>query len=216
MSRRGFFITIEGGEKAGKTTQARTLAAWLREQGHSVVLTREPGGTPAGEAIRAILLNPGEGNLEPVTEALLFAASRSQLVSQVIRPALEAGQVVIADRYVDSSLAYQAYGLGLPWEQVLAVNQWAVGDLWPDLTVLLDCVDPTNFQFRPRDRVVDRIEQRLPDFHHRVAEGFRALSGKYPERYLVVDGCQPVEAVAARIRRAVTDRLPSQHTLERR
>lgn len=211
MSPRGFFMSIEGGEKAGKTTQARALAAWLRDQGHTVVLTREPGGTPAGEAIRGILLNPGDTSLEPVAEALLFAASRHQLVSEVIRPALDAGRVVIADRYVDSSLAYQAYGLGLPWDRVLAVNEWAIGGLWPDLTVLLDSSDPARFEARPRGGGTDRIELRQPDFHQRVAEGFRSLSMRFAQRYLVVDGCRTAEGVSQEIRRAVTDRF-----LERR
>ena len=125
MRRKGFFVSIEGGEKAGKTTQAALLADWLRQQGFDTLVTREPGGTAAGEAIRSILLHSEDNGLTAVSEALLFAASRGQLVAEVICPALEAGKVVVADRYVDSSLAYQGIALSLPFEKVTAVNEWA-------------------------------------------------------------------------------------------
>ncbi len=206
MTQPGFFVSMEGGEKAGKTTQAILLAEWLRSEGREVVLTREPGGTPAGETIRGILL--GAGVLTPVSEALLFAASRGQLVAEVIRPALAAGKVVIADRYVDSSLAYQAYALGLPWEQVLSVNEWATGSLWPDLTILLDVADPAAVWSRPRNGRADRIEERQADFHRRVADGYRELARRYAERYVVVDAGLPIDTVAGAIRQAVISRIP--------
>jgi len=207
MGKRGFFISIEGGEKAGKTTQAGLLADWLTGQGYQVVLTREPGGTPVGEAVRSILLGQREMSLTPVAEALLFAASRSQLVAEVIRPALEAGQVVVADRFVDSSLAYQAFGLGLSWDKVLAVNEWATGGLWPDLTFLLDCPASHDFSSRPREGAVDRIEKRQTDFHDRTLRGFRRLAEMNPDRYVVLDGSEPRETVAEAIRKVVTSRM---------
>ncbi len=211
MAPRGLFISIEGGEKAGKSTQATLLAEWLTSQGREVVVTREPGGTPAGEAIRQILLGggsqSGETRLSPVTEALLFAAARAQHVDEVIRPALEAGKVVIADRYTDSSLAYQGYGLGLALDRVLAINEWATGSLWPDLTVLLDCPDPEEFGTRPRNGREDRIERRRGEFHRRVAAGYRELASREPERFVVVDGSRPVPVVAEAIRAAVREHI---------
>lgn len=207
MKTNGFFISIEGGDMAGKTTQAGLLAKTLRAMGHDVVLTREPGGTPVGEAVREILLHMRGSGLTPVSEALLFAASRGQLVSEVIRPALAEGKVVIADRYVDSSLAYQAAALGLPYEQVLDVNTWATGSLWPDLTILLDLPDGKAVSGRPRKEPADRIEQRQPDFHARVADAYRALAKRFADRYLVVDGALPVAEIEAAIRAQVLKRV---------
>jgi dTMP kinase len=204
---RGFFISIEGGERAGKTTQAGMLAAWLEERGGEVVLTREPGGTPAGEVIRNLLLDPAGSNIGPVTEALLFAASRGQLVADVIRPALEAGKFVVADRYVDSSLAYQVFGLGLPFERVLAVNEWATGGLWPDVTFVLDGGDPSRFLGRAREGPADRIERRQPAFHEKVARGYRRLAERFPRRVVLVDGSRPPGEVASEIRSIVSSRL---------
>lgn len=207
MTRKGLFISIEGGDKAGKTTQARLLADWLRSLGHDVVLTREPGGTPVGEAIREILLRRLDAGLDPVSEALLFAASRRQHVVEVIEPALQSGSVVVADRYVDSSLAYQAFGLGLPWDHVLTVNEWATGGLWPDLTVLLDVDDASTFLPRRRVGAADRIEKRLDDFHARVLEGFREMAGRNPERYAVIDGSQAIDRVAQAVQAEVSSRF---------
>jgi len=214
MVGRGFFISVEGGEKAGKSTQAVLLRDWLTSKGRSVVLTREPGGTPAGEQIRRILLNKGETALTPAGEVLLFAASRSQLVTEVIRPAMRAGKIVVADRYVDSSLAYQAYGLGLEWDRVLAVNQWATGSLWPDLTILLDVADPALLKQRPREGVGDRIENRDIEFHRRVAEGFRRIAdGSLPtagdpsRRLHIIDASLPLPEVSRAIREIVDARL---------
>ncbi|MEW6033100.1 MAG: dTMP kinase [Bacillota bacterium] len=203
MARRGLLISIEGGEKTGKTTQAALLVEWLKAGGVDAVLTREPGGTAVGEAVRSILLDPGQTPLTPVSEALLFAASRGQLVAEVIRPALEVGRTVVADRYVDSSLAYQAFGLGLPLERVLDVNEWATGGLRPDLTVLLDGSDLVAFLSRSRSGEVDRIERRRMDFHLRVAEGYRELARRDPARFAVIDASRPPGKVAADIRRVV-------------
>ncbi len=206
-SRRGIFISIEGGDMVGKTTQAALLAGWLRSAGHEVVLTREPGGTTAGEAIRDILLHGRGSGLTAVSEALLFAASRSQLVEEVIRPALARGQIVIADRYADSSLAYQAYGLGLPFERVLSVNEWAIGGLWPDLTILLDVPGPASVHGRPREQPADRIEERQEDFHARVGEAYRELARRFPDRYVVIDGSGPLPGVTEAVRALVSRRI---------
>jgi len=209
----GFFITIEGGERTGKSTQARLLSEWLEESGYQVVLTREPGGTPTGEAIRRILLSQGETALTPVAEVLLFAASRSQLVAEVIRPALREGKIVVADRYVDSSLAYQAYGLELDWDKVLAVNRWATGSLWPDLTILLDAADPALLEGR-QGGAGDRIEKRDMDFHRRVAAGFRAIAGgrrpmpgRRPDGFAVIDASRPLPEVTRAVREIAGQRL---------
>ncbi len=207
MTEKGLFISIEGGDMAGKTTQAGLLARWLRSRGRDVLVTREPGGTPAGEAIRDILLHKRGAGLTPVTEALLFAASRGQLVAEVIRPALALGKIVIADRYADSSLAYQAFALGLPFDRVLSVNEWGIGSLWPDLTILLDLRDPASARARPRKAPADRIEDRQGDFHARAASGYRELARRYPDRYVVVDATQPVPVVEELIRKAVLERV---------
>jgi dTMP kinase len=196
---KGFFISIEGDDKAGKTTQAGLLAEWLRSRGFDVVETREPGGTAAGEAIRRILLHTEASILTPVSEALLFAASRGQLVDELIRPALEAGKVVVADRYVDSSLAYQACALGLPFEKVLAVNEWATASLWPDLTILLDLREPNLVAGRSHGGATDRIEGRRSAFHRKVAAAYRRLAARDPARFRVIDATQPAPVVAAAV-----------------
>lgn len=204
--RKGLLITVEGGEKSGKTTQAGELARWLRQLGKTVVLTREPGGTQVGESIRDVLLRPSGPSLRPVTEALLFAASRSQLVEDVIRPAISAGAIVVADRFVDSSLAYQSFGLGLPLDPLISVNEWATGGLWPDLTFILDC-NPGVLESRPRAGTADRIESRDEGFHRRVTEGYRQLAERFPERCVLIDASGPVEDVASAIRCVVVTRF---------
>jgi dTMP kinase len=200
----GRLLAFEGVEGAGKSTQLALLRRELAARGHEVVVTREPGGTPVGERVRAVLLDPS-AELHPRTEALLFAAARAELVERVIRPALERGAVVLCDRYLDSSLAYQGGGRGLGREPVAAVNRWATGDLVPDLVILLD-LDPIEGLARRRgDR--DRIERQDADFHARVADAFRALAAADPERFAVVDAAGPVEEVAARVRSAALAHL---------
>ncbi len=202
----GFFIVIEGGEGAGKSTQLRMLAEWLGERGHSdVVVTAEPGGTPAGRRLRELLLDPATGALAPQTEALLYAADRAQHVAEVVRPALDRGAVVVSDRYVDSSLAYQGAGRTLPADDVDRLSRWATGALVPDLTILLD-VDPVVGLRRVGDHP-DRIEAESVEFHRRVREGFLTLSRREPERYLVVDASRPPAEVHAHIRTRVVEVL---------
>jgi dTMP kinase len=200
----GALIAFEGVEGAGKSTQLDRLRAELDRGGLEVVVTREPGGTPAGERVRAVLLDPA-AELHPRTEALLFAAARAELVERVIRPALERGAVVLCDRYLDSSLAYQGGGRGLGRGPVEEVNRFATGGLLPDLVVLLE-LDPAEGLGR-RGGQRDRIERQDLDFHRRVRDAFRALAAADPGRFAVVDATGSVDQVADRVRAAVVDRL---------
>jgi dTMP kinase len=199
-SRRGRLIAFEGVEGAGKSTQLEVLRQALEKAGHRVVTTREPGGTPVGEQVRSILLDPAS-TLDARAEALLFAAARAQLVEQVIRPALERGEVVLCDRYVDSSLAYQGAARGLGREPIAAINRFATSGLLPDLVVLLR-LDPAEGLARGRGGR-DRIERQDLEFHQRVAQGFLDLAAAEPERFVVIDAAAPPDRVAAEVRAAV-------------
>ena len=190
------FIAFEGGEGAGKSTQEALLAAALTERGHHVVRTREPGGTPAGERIREILLSPEFDGLDARAEALLFAASRGEHVARIIRPALARGDVVICDRYLDSSVAYQGYGRDLGVETIRDLSLWATDDLVPDLTIVLD-IDPAIGLSRLANP--DRMEAEPIEFHRAVRAGFLDLASKDPGRYLVLPADQPRDVIAARI-----------------
>jgi dTMP kinase len=202
---RGVFVVLEGGDGAGKSTQCSRLVGWLRERGYPVRETREPGDTALGRVIRQALLDAAV-RTEPRAEALLYAADRAQHVAEVVRPALQRGEVVVCDRYVDSSLAYQGAGRSLGTEQVAAVNRWATGDLLADLTVLLDLDPAVGLARLGGDR--DRIEQESADFHDRVGDCFRELARAAPQRYLVVDAALPVADIAGAIRERVADLLP--------
>ena len=200
----GLFVAFEGGDGAGKSTQARMLAESLREAGHEVVLTREPGGTPAAEAIRHVVLTPEFSGLDDRSEALLYAASRAEHVARLVRPALERGAVVITDRYIDSSIAYQGVGRGLGPDVVGEINLWATRGLLPDLTVLLD-VDAGTGLARISS-APDRLEAEPEEFHASVVEAFRALAGGDPDRYLVLPASGDLRDIASRIAARV-DRL---------
>jgi dTMP kinase len=202
----GRLIAFEGVEGAGKSTQVELLRQALEKAGRRVVTTREPGGTPLGEQVRSILLDPASA-LDARTETLLFAAARAQLVAQVIRPALERAEVVLCDRYLDSSLAYQGAARGLGLEPVAAINGFATEGLLPDLVVLLR-VDPAEGLARQRGGR-DRIERQDLEFHQRVAQGFLDLAAADPERFVVIDGAAPVDRVAAEVRAAVLRGLGS-------
>jgi dTMP kinase len=204
--RRGLFIALEGGEGAGKTTQARLLAIWLREQGYDVVTTREPGATKVGMRLRAVLLDTAHAGLSARAETLLYAADRAEHVATVINPALDRGAVVVTDRYVDSSLAYQGAGRKLPAAEVARVNQWATGGLVPDLTVLLDM--PPAHGLGRRARSADRLEAEPLDFHERVRTGFLSLARAEPERYLVLDASRPADELSREIQERIRDMLP--------
>jgi dTMP kinase len=190
------FVTFEGIDGSGKTTQAALLARSLREDGVEVVATREPGGTPLGEQIRDLVLH-GD-HVAPWAEAALYAASRAQHVEEVIRPALDRGATVVCDRYVDSSVAYQGVGRGLGLDEVLALNLVVVGGLLPDRTVLVE-IDPETAAERVGSSG-DRIERDGIALWRRVADAYRALAEGDPERYVVVDGRRPVAEVAQEIR----------------
>ena len=193
------FISFEGLDGCGKTTQAAMLADALEAEGQRIVRVREPGGTPAGERIRSLLLDPGE-TIAPVAEALLYAAARAQLVDDVIRQALRDGAHVVADRFIDSSLAYQGVARGLGVEPVLEVNRFATGGLFPDRTVLL-WLDGGEAA-RRRDAEPDRIEAEGDGFQERVARGFEDLAARFPDRIVEVDAGGSPDEVLARVRRA--------------
>lgn len=195
-ARAGTFIAFEGGDGAGKSTQVALLAQLLRGAGHEVVLTRQPGGTPLGTALRDLLLHGGD--ITPRAEALVFAADKAQHVEEVVRPALARGAVVITDRYVDSSIAYQGAGRALGDAEVARLQHWAVDGLVPDLTVLVD-VHPEEGR-RRRGAEHDRMESEAADFHAAVRRHFLALAEQDPGRYLVVDGTGSPAEVAALVR----------------
>jgi len=197
----GVFVAFEGGEGAGKSTQVTALAALLVERGHDVVVTREPGATPVGSAIRALVLDPASAGLSARAEALLYAADRAEHVDAVITPALARGAVVITDRYVDSSLAYQGAGRPIDPLEVERVNAWATAGLRPDLTVLLD-VDPA--LGLTRSGQTDRLEAEPLAFHQAVRAAFLTLAAREPARYLVIAADQAPELVQELVACAVT------------
>ncbi|MFE1327288.1 dTMP kinase [Streptomyces sp. NPDC058741] len=202
----GFFIALEGGDGAGKSTQAEALAEWIRGKGHEVVLTREPGATPVGKRLRSILLDVSSAGLSHRAEALLYAADRAEHIDTVVRPALERGAVVISDRYIDSSVAYQGAGRDLSPTEIARINRWATDGLVPHLTVLLDVAPET-----ARERFTeapDRLESEPAEFHARVRAGFLTLAAADAGRYLVVDAGQEPEAVTTVIRHRLDQVLP--------
>ncbi|TGN74866.1 dTMP kinase [Streptomyces bauhiniae] len=202
----GFFISLEGGDGAGKSTQAEALAEWIRAKGHEVVLTREPGATPVGKRLRSILLDVSEAGLSHRAEALLYAADRAEHVDTVVRPALERGAVVISDRYIDSSVAYQGAGRDLSPTEIARINRWATGGLVPHLTVLLDV--PPEVARERFTEAPDRLESEPAEFHARVRAGFLTLAAADPGRYLVVDAGQESEGVTSVIRHRLDTVLP--------
>jgi dTMP kinase len=212
IKERGRFITFEGIDGSGKSTQSRMLANWLREQGKEVVETVEPGGTAIGKQIRRILLDPASADIQPNTELLLYFASRAQNVEQVIRPALESGSIVLCDRFTDSTLAYQGWGRGIDQRIVLDLDRIACGGLKPDATLLID-IDPATSLARARKRnertggAEARIDEESSAFHERVRQGYLALASSEPERFIVIDGRGGIVEVAAAIRGAVRDHV---------
>ena len=194
---RGVFVCFEGGEGSGKSTQSRLLGQWLTGQGYAVRLTFEPGDTAVGRSLRQIVLSPETGELSDRTEALLYAADKAEHVDTVVLPALARGEVVITDRYVDSTLAYQGAGRSLDVAEVERVARWATGDLRPHLTVVLD-LDPAAGLARFEGR--DRIEGESLEFHQRVRAAFLAMATADPDHYLVLDARAPVNEIAAAVR----------------
>jgi dTMP kinase len=197
----GLFVTVEGGEGVGKSTQAARIAQRFRDAGREVVATREPGGTPVGDRIRAVLLDP-DGEMQPLTETMLYEASRAEIVGQVIAPALERGAVVVCDRFYDSTTAYQAYARGLETATVQRLNLIATGGLRPDVTVLL-ALDPAVALERATRDGADRMEREALEFHQAVHEGFLAIAASEPDRFVVVGAGGSIDEVAARVRVAL-------------
>lgn len=209
---RGLFITLEGGEGAGKTTQIRLLADALRTSGAEVVLTREPGGTPEAEKIRDFLVKRDGGNWTPMAECLLLYAARQMHVESLIKPALAAGKIVISDRFADSTRAYQSFGHGLPLDTVEQLNALALGDFKPDLTFILDLpvetgLDRAGQRLSNDQSQEDRFERIGGGFHERLRQGFLTIAARDAGRCVVVDATQSVEDIAARLLRHVQERL---------
>ncbi|PKM84212.1 MAG: dTMP kinase [Firmicutes bacterium HGW-Firmicutes-11] len=201
---RGAFITFEGPDGSGKSTQIRQLESYLTEKGVDVFLTREPGGTEIGEKIRHLILDPANHEMDHLTEALLYAASRAQHVAQAIRPALEQGRTVICDRFMDSSIVYQGFGRRLG-TQVRIVNEIAVAGLVPDLTFLL-LVDPIEGKRRISDGFLDRLEREGMEYYQAVYDGYLQLAKECPSRIVVIDGASTIEEIQNKIRQC-TDRF---------
>lgn len=205
---RGRFITLEGGEGAGKSTQIRLLAEALRTAGIDVVTTREPGGSPGAEAVRDLLVNGDPGRWLPVSEAMLLSAARHDHVLRTIRPALDAGRWVLCDRFADSTMAYQGFGHGLDHGVLTALRDIAVGDTRPDLTLILD-IDPAQGLARAAARRggEDRYERMQVAFHERLRKGYQAIAKAEPSRCTLIDASTGIDTIQAAIRTAVTDRL---------
>lgn len=210
----GFFITFEGVEGCGKTTQLRLLQEFLNARGYAVTATREPGGTPIGDGIRRLVLSPGASAIDGKTELMLYEASRAQHMCEVIGPALANGNIVLCDRFGDATLAYQGYAQGLPLDCIETLNRFTTGNRSPDLTILLDCPVERGLE-RTRERAArtgqdtteDRFEQKDLDFHRRVRQGYLAIAQGNRSRFLIVDGGGNRDAIQAIIRTAVLDRL---------
>ena len=204
---RGLWVTFEGGDGSGKTTQAALLEEWLRKQGRTVVRTREPGGTEVGVLIRDIVLHH-RGDIAPRAEALLYAADRAHHVETLVRPALTRGEIVIQDRYLDSSVAYQGAGRVLDGGEIRDLSLWATGGALPDVTVLLD-IDPAKAKRRldAADKPFDRLEAEQSEFHERVRSAFLDLAAAEPERFLVLDATLPVDELAAQVRARIAPAL---------
>ncbi len=197
---KGLFITVEGTDGSGKTTQIKLMEEFLKAAGNDVVLSREPGGTEISETIRNLILDPGNKDISPLTEMLLYAAARAQHVFQVIRPSLESGKCVICDRFVDSSYAYQGCGRGVDLKTVADVNRAAVDGVVPDITFFLDIDPRLAIERRIKSTGADRIEQEKMDFHMRVYEGYRKMALLYPDRIKTIDASKSIEEISLQIK----------------
>ena len=203
----GIFITMEGPDGSGKSTQIALLKEYLEKEGYDVLITREPGGTAISEAIREVILNKDFREMSPVTEMLLYASARAQLIHEVVGPDLEKGQAVISDRFVDSSLVYQGIARGLGVEKVYEVNLNAIGKYMPDVTFLLDLPAEVGIARKKGQKDLDRMELESLEFHKSVAQGYRDMAARFPERIKSVDATRPVEEISDLIIREVSDIL---------
>jgi len=204
---KGLFITIEGGDGSGKSTQINLLTKYFEREGFEVLLTREPGGTAISEKIRNLVLDKAHMEMHSMTEALLYAASRAQHVHEYIIPNVKAGKVVICDRYVDSSVVYQGHGRGLGIETVEAINSYATTGLTPDLTILLDLPPEIGLARKKNQKALDRLELASDDFHMKVAEGYRILADMHPGRILAVDATQTIDHIHGIIVKAIQEKI---------
>lgn len=211
MGKKGILISFEGSEGCGKTTQINLLAAKLKADGHDVILTREPGGTPIGEEIRHLLKHSeASHDMCPETELLLFAASRAQLVRTVIAPALADGKIILTDRYLDSTTVYQGVARKISEDPVSSINAFAVGEFMPHLTIVMDIPAETGFERikkRTNHELPDRLEQESIEFYKQVREGYLILAKSLPRRFIVIDGTQEVAAIEAQIFEKIQERL---------
>ncbi len=197
---RGIFITMEGPDGSGKSTQIELLRGYLEEKGYDVIITREPGGTVISEAIREIILNKDFTEMSSMTELMLYASARAQLVSEVIGPAIDSGKAVISDRFVDSSVVYQGIARGLGVDTVYEVNSYAIQGYMPDITFLLDLSAEEGVRRKKDQKELDRMEQESLDFHRKVVEGYRTLAEKSPDRIIRIDATLPIEEIYDTIR----------------
>lgn len=209
----GTFITVEGPDGAGKTTQLQLLADHLKAEGYEIVMTREPGGTRIGNEIRSLILNPDFKEMDEMTEILLYAASRAQHVNELIRPALAAGKIVLCDRFIDASIAYQGYGLGYSIEQVQEINRQATNGLTPDRTYLFDLTVADSKRRMVERGALDRIEQRDDGFRQRVYEGFLTLAEQEPGRIQLVDANHSIDDLQQILRQDVLTYLEKKERL---
>ena len=192
---KGIFITVEGTDGSGKTTQIKKMEAYLKDKGYDVILLREPGSTRISEKIRSLILDPENTEMGDTTELLLYAAARAQLISEIIKPSVEAGKVVICDRFIDSSLAYQGYGRGINLDTIIDINRVAIDGTMPDLTIFFDISPEIALERRKAATSTDRIEKEKMDFHMKVYYGYKSLAAKHPQRIKTVDSTRGIEEI---------------------
>lgn len=204
---RGIFITFEGPEGGGKSLQVEKIREYLKQEGYDVLVVREPGQTEIGEEIRQVLLNPKNKKMDSRTEILLFEASRAQLVKEMINPALATGKIVLADRFYDSTTAYQGYGRGMNLNDIKWLNQFATGGLIPDLTILLDVPPEVGIARRKKSKKKDRLDMEGIEFHQRVRKGYLKMAEKEPKRWRIVDANRPIEEIFEEIKKIVEEKI---------
>jgi len=203
---RGFFITFEGIEGSGKSTQIDLLTRHLQEKGYDVVSTRDPGGTELGDSIRDVLLNPAFSSMDSYTELFLYAASRAQLIKEIIEPALKAGKIVLCDRFTDSTIAYQGFGRGISFDKIETLNRWAAKEIFPQLTIILTIPAQDGLDRATRDSI-DRIEEESISFHQRVESGYKKLAQEQPGRICIIDASGDRNEIQQQVAQIVEDIL---------